>query len=92
MRKIFYKIIIFLTIITITFGLYLNSNYFIKNQNWKYSEGINIGDWLNQNDIEIQNRIIIGNNGKAKIYFCFGKKLIVENIETGEKGYYVNKN
>jgi len=91
MKKVYYKFLIILIIIGTGLSLFLNSNYFIKSQNWKYSEGTNIGDWLEQNSLEIQNRIIISKNVKAKIYFCYGKKLVIENIETGEKGYYVNK-
>lgn len=71
--------------------LWFNSNHYIHNQQWKYSNGMYIGDWLYLSNIEINKRIIKGNHGEAKIVFCFGNKLIIKNIENGETGYYVNK-
>nr|WP_315145867.1 hypothetical protein [uncultured Flavobacterium sp.] len=63
--------------------LYLNSSYYIEKQFWKYSDGKHIGDViLNQKQID---------NSKCKIVFCFGKKLIIEDLKTGENGYYENK-
>jgi len=63
--------------------LYLNSSYYIEKQFWKYSDGKHIGDViLNQKQID---------NSKCKIVFCFGKKLIIEDLKTGENGYYDNK-
>lgn len=91
MKKLFPIILlILLGIVTITL-LWFNSAHYIKNQEWKYSDGMYIGDWLDQSNIEINNRIIKGNRGEAKIVFCFGNKLIIHNIENGETGHYVNK-
>lgn len=72
--------------------IYFNSTSFIKNNDWKYSEGTYVGDWLNKNNTVIKDNIIYGNHGKAKISFCFGFILMIKNIETGEVGIYVNKN
>jgi len=91
MKKLNLKIILSLIGLLIFLTIYVNSSYFIENQDWKYSEGYNIGDGLQKDDIQLQNRVIYGNSGKAKVVFCFGIQLILENIETGEKGYYVNK-
>lgn len=72
--------------------IYFNSTYFIKNNEWKYSQGTYVGDWLNESNIIIKDGIIYGNHGKAKISFCFGFRLMIKNIETEEVGIYVNKN
>lgn len=72
--------------------LWFNSTHYIRNQEWKYADGTHIGDWLNKNNINIDNKIIRGKNAEAKIVFCFGHKLILKNIENGETGHYVNKN
>jgi len=71
--------------------IYFNSTSFIKNNEWKYSEGTYVGDWLNKNNIVIKDGIIYGNHGKAKNYFCFGFQLVIKNVETGEVGIYANK-
>jgi len=91
MKKKF-PIIILILLGIVAFFLHFNSTNYIRNQEWKYADGTHIGDWLNKSNIEINNRIIKGYNGEAKIIFCFGNKLVVENIENCEKGYYVNKN
>lgn len=91
MKRNIFKIFTLTIGIIVCFFLYVNSTYFIKNQNWKYSAGTNIGDWLENGSAKINNRTIIGHRGNAKIVFCFGKKLIVENIQTGERGFYINK-
>jgi len=91
MKKLFSIILLTLISISVISLLNFNSKSYIQNQKWKYTDGTHIGDWLNQNNSEINNRIIKGNNGEAKIIFCFGSKLIIENIENGERGYYVNK-
>ncbi|POY41114.1 hypothetical protein C3L50_00880 [Flavobacterium alvei] len=63
---------------------YLNSPYYIEKQFWKYNNGKHIGDVIN-NIKQID-------NSKCQIVFCFGKKLIIEDLKTGENGYYENKN
>ena len=71
--------------------IYFNSTSFIKNNDWKYSEGTYVGDWLNKSNIIIKDGIIYGNHGKAKISICFGFRLMIKNIKTGEVGIYTNK-
>ena len=92
MKKKFPIILLILLGIVAIPLLRFNSPHYIQNQEWKYADGTYIGDWLNPNNIEINNKIIKGNNGEAKIVFCFGNKLILKNIENGETGHYVNKN
>lgn len=92
MKKQILKLSIVIIGIIFTSLIYFNSSSFIKNNNWKYSEGTYVGDWLNESNIIIKDGIIYGNHGKAKISFCFGFKLVIKNIETGEAGIYVNKN
>ena len=82
-----------IVLIGVTF-LFLNSNFFISRQAWKYRDGFHIGDWVefNSNDIDIKGRNII-KKGKevAKIKICLGKMLIIRDTKTGEAGYYINK-
>lgn len=77
--------------IIFAYSFYVNSAYYIKNQDWKYGQGTHIGDWLVQNKFEIENRTIISNRGTARIIFSYGRKLIIENIKTKERGMYFNK-
>ncbi|MWW26839.1 hypothetical protein [Algibacter lectus] len=71
--------------------IYINSESYIENQDWKFAEGTHIGDWLGKKNFEIKDGIIYSNGGKAKIVFSLGLKLIIEDIETQQKGFYVNK-
>jgi hypothetical protein len=91
MRKRILIILILLIGSVTLFTFYVNSSSYIKNQDWKYSEGTHIGDWLDENNIEINNRIIKSHQGRAKIVFSFGINLVIEDIETKKKGFYVNK-
>ena len=92
MKRRIFKISLALIGIIITSILYLNSAYYIENQKWKYSDGTHIGDWFDEGNMKVENGIVYGNGGKAKVVFCFGFKLMIKDIETGEKGFYVNKN
>lgn len=92
MKKRIFKMCLVLIGILIIGILCINSSYYIEKQTWKYSDGVHIGDWLGESNFKIQDGIIYGNSGKAKIVFCFGFKLVIKNIVTGEKGFYVNKN
>ena len=85
------KILIVLIGIVIIYGFYINLAYCIKNQDWKYGEGTHIGDWLGENSFEIESGIIKTNRGTARIVFSYGRKLIIENLETKERGLYFNK-
>ena len=91
MKKRIFKILSVIIGLVLIFAFYSNSSSFIEKQDWKYAEGAHIGDWLAKNSFEINNGIIETNQGKAKVVFCCGKKLIIKNLETKEKGFYVNK-
>jgi hypothetical protein len=91
MKKHVLKIITIIAGILILAMLYVNSSYYIKRQNWKYSDGNYIGDWLAKNSFKIEDRIIYAHKGKAKIVFYFMGRLTIENIETGERGTYIIK-
>lgn len=77
--------------LTLFLGFYLNSTFFIERQSWKYAEGTYVGDWLAKNAFDINNGIIETAQGKAKVVFCYGRELLLEDLETGEKGHYINK-
>lgn len=85
--------LLFLTIMVFAISamLYVNSTFYIANQQWKYSEGTWIGDWLVRNDFKIKNRTIITKQGKAKIVYCFMGELIIENVLTSKRGVYCSK-
>ncbi|WCM43462.1 hypothetical protein MG290_07325 [Flavobacterium sp. CBA20B-1] len=74
------KLRIFIIFIISIFGvlIYLNSNKFIKNQEWKYQRGFNVGDYL----VDFRD---------DSSFLCFGIILIVKNHEDSELGYYYNK-
>ena len=66
--------IVFIATIGLTF-LYLNSNFFIRNQQWKYNDGSHIGDFVELNNQTLRYRTVYkGNVAIAKVVFCFGKK------------------
>jgi hypothetical protein len=92
MKKRIFKINLALIVIIITSILYLNSSYYIENQKWKYSDGTHIGDWFDEGNLKVEDGIVYGSSGKAKVVFCFGFRLVIKDIETGEEGIYVNKN
>ena len=74
--------------------LYINSDVFISNQRWKYRDGFHIGDWIdfNSNNIKLTGNSISEKGEKiATVQICFGKMLIIEDINTGEVGHYINK-
>lgn len=90
-KNIIRIIILFITIIILTI-LYFNSNFFIRNQQWKYNEGSHIGDFVELNNQTLRYRTIYkGNAAIAKVVFCFGKTLVIKDVKSGEKGYYSNK-
>lgn len=90
-KKVFFKALLSVAFLGIVSMTYFNTNHYISNQDWKYADGFTIGDWLSKNTFAINERVIHSNRGKAKIIFCFGFLLIVNDIETKEKGYYSNK-
>ena len=83
MKAKFIKISLIVISIFVIVLLYFNSSYYIEKQFWKYNAGKYIGDVItNQKQID---------NSNCQIVFCFGKKLIIEDLKTGENGYYENK-
>lgn len=73
---------------------YLNTNYFIRGQEWKHRDGGSVGDWIEFDDTlySIRGRTIYKNKvATGKVIFCLGKMLIIKEIATQEKGYYINK-
>jgi hypothetical protein len=91
MKRRIFKISIVLIGIIIASILYLNSAFYIKNQRWKYHDGKYIGDWFGEGNLKAEDGIVYGSSGKAKVVFCFGFRLVIKDIETGEEGIYVNK-
>ena len=85
------KIALSLVVLIIVSFSYVNSNFYIENQSWKYSNGKNIGDWFEKNQYNIKDRVIQGKHESAKIVFCFGFKLFIKDSKTGELGMYKNK-
>ena len=75
-------------------ALFLNSNYFISKQEWKHRDGGSVGDWIKFDNTyySLKGKTIYKKNIQAgKVVFCVGKMLIIKEIPTGEKGYYINK-
>lgn len=91
MKKRIFKILGGIIGIVIILMVFLNSSFFIETQEWKYKDGTHIGDLLGKNEFEIIEGIIYTNMGNAKIVFCLGKNLIIENTKTQVRGYYSNK-
>jgi hypothetical protein len=71
------KYYLFLFAILLGAFIYLNSNYYIKNQNWKYNKGYHIGDHINYKP--------------ENTFLCLGQLLIIKNPEKFEFGYYCKK-
>ena len=82
MKKIFLRTIGAVALILLIVAIYFNTNYYIKNQRWKYKDGKHIGDWVTLDR---------SHNKITKVVFCYGKSIIIEDVKTGEKGYYENK-
>ena len=93
-KKIIFRILVVTVSLFFICGLYLNSNYFIKTQEWKHRDGGYVGDWVefDNNFYSIKKRTIYKKEiAVGKVVFCLGKMLIIREISTGEKGYYINK-
>ncbi len=91
MKKRIYKILLIIGVLLVIPITYANSYFFIGNQQWKYSEGVHIGDWLDKTNSEIKDRIIYSYQGKAKILFSLGFDLIIRDLDTNKTGFYTNK-
>ena len=93
-KKSIYRMLISIITLIIIGIVYLNTNHFIRKQEWKHRDGGSIGDWIEFDNTvySVRGSTIYKNNIAAgKIVFCFGKMLIVKEIKNGEKGYYINK-
>ena len=93
-RQIIFRILITALSIFFIVVFYLNSNYFIRKQEWKHRDGASVGDWIEFDDTyySIKGKTIYKKSIAAgEVVFCFGKMLIIKEISTGEKGYYINK-
>jgi len=91
MKKTILIILLAIFGLLVTIALYTNSSIYIENQEWKYVEGTHIGDWLGKGNVQMKDRFIYSGGLKAKVIFTIGPDLIIENIETLERGIYVNK-
>ena len=91
MKERIFKILCGIIGLVVILIIYINSSFFIENQEWKYTEGTHIGDLLGENEFEIKEGIIYTNIGNAKIVFCLGKNLIIKNTKSQVRGYYTNK-
>ncbi|MCK8482258.1 hypothetical protein [Psychroserpens algicola] len=89
-KRIFNILGVIIGIVTI-YTLYINSSFYIENQDWKHGEGTHIGDWLGKNSFIVNDGIIQTDIGKAKIIFSYGRKLIIESLDSKERGLYFNK-
>jgi hypothetical protein len=92
-KKLFRVLLLAVIIGFVTF-CYLNTNYFIKEQEWKHRDGGSVGDWLEFDDslLSIRGRTIYKNGAATgEVIVCLGKMLIIKETLTGEKGYYINK-
>jgi hypothetical protein len=91
MKKRVFKTLLIIGALVVIPIIWINSSSFIENQEWKYSEGAHIGDWLSKSNIEIKDRMIYSYQGKAKIVFSFGSDLIIRDLKTNKTGFYTNK-
>jgi hypothetical protein len=92
--KSFLKVMLALVVIILGIVIYVNTNFYIVKQSWKYRDGLHIGDWVEfeKGQVKLKGRKIYRNGEQvANIKFCMGNLLIVSSIKTGESGYYVNK-
>jgi hypothetical protein len=88
------KVIILILLIVAIFFLYVNLNLYIRNQDWKYSRGGHIGDFVtfDQSHYELKGRGIY-KDGKiiGKVSICLWQVLIIKDSETNSVGYYSKK-
>jgi hypothetical protein len=93
-KKVIFRILIAAISVFFLVVLFLNSNYFISKQEWKYRDGGSVGDWIEFDNTyySLKGKTIYKKNTPAgKVVFCLGKMLIIKEISTGEKGFYINK-
>ncbi len=88
------KIIVILTSIFLILILVLNFNLFIKSQQWKYSKGGYIGDFISFDHITynlVGQHIYKNNKLVGKVIICLGTTLLIREFETSTIGYYSKK-
>ncbi len=92
--KKWHKGLVIMLCILFGYLAYLNSNYYIQKQQWKYRDGFHLGDWIDfeGNGFELKdNNIYFTEKKLAKIIICVGKLLIIASPDKKEFGYYINK-
>jgi hypothetical protein len=88
------KIVLIIFLIVVIFFVYVNLNLYIKNQDWKYSSGSHIGDFVifDKSHYDIKGRKIY-KEGKiiGKVFVCLWQVLIIKDTESSNFGYYSKK-
>ena len=90
-----YKILILFLVFVLIICIYNNSDYYIREHEWKNTHGATVGDWLEFNDslYTIKDRKVYKNNfWVGNVVFCFESYLIVYSKNEKEFGYYYKKN
>jgi hypothetical protein len=85
---------LFIILVVSLIFLFVNLNIYIGRQDWKYSRGEYIADFLNFSDTTYKlsgrriykNGVLVG-----RIYFCFGPTLVIKGSENNAIGYYSKK-
>lgn len=72
------KILFIPLIILILMFSFFNSHIYLDSKEWKYSRGVNIGDY-----------VLYKNLSKENFYICFGQYLII--IKDFDTGFYSKK-
>lgn len=93
-KKTLFRGLLMVVFIFLAIVFYVNTNFFIRNQGWKYRNGSTIGDWISFDNsfYSIKGRSIYRNNTRVgNIVFCQGNMLVILEARTKEKGYYINK-
>lgn len=89
-----FKLLIGTVVAVIGIAIYINTNFYIVKQSWKYRDGAHIGDWIefNKGYIYLRGKNIFRNGEQiGVIHRCTGRILIIRMPKSGESGYYINK-
>lgn len=92
--KNIWRILIALVIVAIGYFIYLNTDYYIAKQSWKYRNGLHIGDWVvfNRGVVTLKGRKIYKEGVQiARIKINTGRMLIITSVNGDTSGYYINK-
>ena len=82
MKKIFIKAIVLVISFLIVSLIYFNSSFFICKQQWKYSDGYSIGDWLSLSCETINDGSIIKKVSEEKTEMYYLKRELELSKET----------